>query len=287
MHCPAFQRSLHFVDFAALVNSCAHAFAQATAKGHTHAHIYNHDYAPACARNCAPACAYVNACAHSCVYSFAHTCANVCVNAYVNTFAPAFAQSVSTPVPTRISTQVPARISTQVPTPVRPHVCQHLCPGVCQRFRPCSWPHQCECGGKKYEMPGYSSTEGLVTHVFAVIIPIRAQSLGPGIERVSFPLVSDDVVLLFLTEYGVSVGRLTANEKCAFSERPNSAARWGQTTAQKYAFLPCGNLDFESAVTAQYDRLKGSFHSSHSRLLNVKTWPRNSIFGIDTFRYVR
>ena len=36
-------------------------------------------------------------------------------------------------------------------------------------------------------------------------------------------------------------------------------------------FLPCGHLDFESAVTKQNDELKGSFDSSSSRLLNVKT----------------
>ena len=52
-----------------------------------------------------------------------------------------------------------------------------------------------------------------------------------------------------------------------------------------FFFLPCGHLDFESAVTAQSDEFKGSFHSSCSRLLNVKT-PRNSILSLDTFRYV-
>ena len=47
-------------------------------------------------------------------------------------------------------------------------------------------------------------------------------------------------------------------------------------------FLLCGLLDFESAVTAQNDELKGSFDSSYSRSLNVKTksrklntWPRH------------
>ena len=43
-------------------------------------------------------------------------------------------------------------------------------------------------------------------------------------------------------------------------------------------FLPCGHLDFESAVTKQNDEFKGSFDISSSRLLNVKTWPRNSYF---------
>ena len=37
-------------------------------------------------------------------------------------------------------------------------------------------------------------------------------------------------------------------------------------TAEMYAFLPCGHLDFETAVTAQNDEFKGSFHSSYSRL---------------------
>ena len=38
---------------------------------------------------------------------------------------------------------------------------------------------------------------------------------------------------------------------------------------------------------AQNDQFKGSFHSSYSRLLNVKTWPRNSILNLGIFRYVR
>ena len=33
-------------------------------------------------------------------------------------------------------------------------------------------------------------------------------------------------------------------------------------------------------------RIQGSFDSSSSRSLNVKTWPRNSILSIDTYRYV-
>ena len=41
-------------------------------------------------------------------------------------------------------------------------------------------------------------------------------------------------------------------------------------TARKYAFLPCGHFDFESAVTAQNDEFKGSFDSSYSRSLKVK-----------------
>ena len=47
-------------------------------------------------------------------------------------------------------------------------------------------------------------------------------------------------------------------------------------TPRKYAILPCGLLDFESAVT---------FDISYSRSLNVKTWPRNSILSLDTFKY--
>ena len=56
---------------------------------------------------------------------------------------------------------------------------------------------------------------------------------------------------------------------------------------QNCAVLPCGFLDYGSAVTAQNDESKGSFHSSYSRSLNVKTESRNSILSLDTFRYVR
>ena len=31
---------------------------------------------------------------------------------------------------------------------------------------------------------------------------------------------------------------------------------------RKYTLLPCGHLDFESAVTAQNDKFEGSFHLS-------------------------
>ena len=58
-----------------------------------------------------------------------------------------------------------------------------------------------------------------------------------------------------------------------------------KSTPRKYAFLPCGHhLDFESAVTAQNDEFKSSFHSSYSRLLNVNTQPGKSILSLDTFR---
>ena len=52
-----------------------------------------------------------------------------------------------------------------------------------------------------------------------------------------------------------------------------SFGRTGLTneTPRKYAFLPCSHLDFETAVAAQNDAFKGSFDSSYSRLLNVKT----------------
>ena len=39
----------------------------------------------------------------------------------------------------------------------------------------------------------------------------------------------------------------------------------------KYPFLPCCHPEFESAITAQNDEFKGSFDSSSSRLLNVKS----------------
>ena len=42
-------------------------------------------------------------------------------------------------------------------------------------------------------------------------------------------------------------------------------------TPRKYTFLLCGNLDFELAVIAQNDELKGSFYSSYATLLNAKT----------------
>ena len=56
------------------------------------------------------------------------------------------------------------------------------------------------------------------------------------------------------------------------------------TTPRKYAFLPCDQLGFGSAVSAQNEEFKGSFHGLYSRLLSVKTQPRNSILSLDTFR---
>ena len=49
------------------------------------------------------------------------------------------------------------------------------------------------------------------------------------------------------------------------------ALKRGNLTPRKYAYLPCGHFDFESAVTAQNDDFKGSSDSSYSRSLNVKT----------------
>ena len=46
------------------------------------------------------------------------------------------------------------------------------------------------------------------------------------------------------------------------------ARRWPR---KSYAFLRGGHLDFESAVIARNDKVYGSFHSSYSRLLKVKT----------------
>ena len=51
-----------------------------------------------------------------------------------------------------------------------------------------------------------------------------------------------------------------------------------------YSLLTTAALKYSSAVTARNDEFKGSFHSSYSCLLNVKTWPRNSIIGLDAFR---
>ena len=61
------------------------------------------------------------------------------------------------------------------------------------------------------------------------------------------------------------VAKTSRNVKCFFARcapRP---------TPRKCAFLPCGNLDFESAATAQNDKFKVSFESSSSRLLIVQT----------------
>ena len=44
-----------------------------------------------------------------------------------------------------------------------------------------------------------------------------------------------------------------------------------QLDTVRYAFMPCGHLDFQSAVTAQSDEFKCSSHNSESRLLTVKT----------------
>ena len=49
-------------------------------------------------------------------------------------------------------------------------------------------------------------------------------------------------------------------------------------------FLPRGQLDFESAVTAQTEKFKDSFYSSSSRSLNAKTYQRNWILSLDTLR---
>ena len=60
----------------------------------------------------------------------------------------------------------------------------------------------------------------------------------------------------------------------------------GNTADRKHALLPCGHLDFQSVVTAKNDEFRGCFHSSYSRSLGVKTWPRNSIRSLVTYRYV-
>ena len=63
----------------------------------------------------------------------------------------------------------------------------------------------------------------------------------------------------------------------ALSVQFRGCSRWPQASVvfiagapRKCAFLPPGQLDLESAVTAQNDESKGSFHSYHSSLLNVK-----------------
>ena len=54
-------------------------------------------------------------------------------------------------------------------------------------------------------------------------------------------------------------------------ERVTQERLVGLGTTEIRFLLPYGHLDFESAVTAQNDESKGSFHNSYSRLLNVKT----------------
>ena len=69
---------------------------------------------------------------------------------------------------------------------------------------------------------------------------------------------------------------------CALGSTEQGEWRWlSLWTPRKQAFLPCGHLDFESAVTVQNDEFKCSFHSSYSRLVNVET-PRNSILSLHT-----
>ena len=79
----------------------------------------------------------------------------------------------------------------------------------------------------------------------------------------------------------VEVSLLKSSRVDCEAKKPVTRTPW------KYAFLPCCHLDFESAVTVQNGEFKGIFHGSHSRLLNVKPRPRNSILSHDTFRYVR
>ena len=65
-------------------------------------------------------------------------------------------------------------------------------------------------------------------------------------------------------------------QRAAQRYRTNTSSTYFRgVTPRKYAFLPCGHFDFESAVNAQNDEFKGSFDVSRS--LNLKTWPRNSI----------
>ena len=111
---------------------------------------------------------------------------------------------------------------------------------------------------------------------------LRAAASGDG---ASFGKVANDDIELI-------AGAI--EEICAvLADAPNLIVRISVSvevdTAGIRVFFFCagGHLDFESADTAQNDEFKSSFHSSYSRLLNVKTSPRNSIRSLDTFRYVR
>ena len=74
--------------------------------------------------------------------------------------------------------------------------------------------------------------------------------------------------------------RLLDSYQYVYSPNANLIHWWSNW--QKYAFLPCGHLDFESAVTVQNGESKGSFHKSYSRSSNVKTLSRNSVLSLDT-----
>ena len=54
------------------------------------------------------------------------------------------------------------------------------------------------------------------------------------------------------------------------SDQDDFARAHVDTAEIRFFFLPYGHLDFESAVAEQSDESKCSFHSSYSRLLNVK-----------------
>ena len=62
--------------------------------------------------------------------------------------------------------------------------------------------------------------------------------------------------------------------------------RWA-AAPRKYAVLPCGQPRFWVSGYCKRWWIQGSFDSSYSRSLNVKTWPRNSILSLNTSKYVR
>lgn len=61
---------------------------------------------------------------------------------------------------------------------------------------------------------------------------------------------------------------------CSGQPQPPSVTR---ATPRECAFLPCGELNFGSAVIAQNDEFQRSFDSYYSRLLNLKAWPRDAV----------
>ena len=63
---------------------------------------------------------------------------------------------------------------------------------------------------------------------------------------------------------GTSTRGRTETSSCrSWEETSKTVRRAVLPTPRKYAFLPYGQLDFESAVTAQHDKFKGSFDISY------------------------
>ena len=84
--------------------------------------------------------------------------------------------------------------------------------------------------------------------------------------------------------------RRTHNSRLLSSSFPGREGRgwgWGRRDTAEIRFFAVRSPRFGVSGWCTKWRIQGSFHSSYSRLLNVKTSPRNSILSLDTFRYVR